>query len=127
MRNSIGTLLFTWLRGEEIGRDAAGNRYYREKVKSRHRGMFGSMRRERRWVVFDGHIEASRIPPEWHAWIHHMVAEPPNSDDHERKPWEIEHQPNPTFTEQAYRPPGHTLLGGKRDKATGDYEPWSPA
>lgn len=127
MRNSIGTLLFTWLRGEEVGRDAAGNRYYREKAKSRDRGRRGSIRKERRWVVFEGHVEASRIPPDWHAWMHHMTEEPPTSDRHEHQPWEIEHRPNPTFTEKAYRPPGHTLLGGERDKATGDYEPWSPA
>ena len=31
-----------------------------------------------------------------------------------------------TGTDQAYRPPGHTLKGGRRAKATGDYEPWTP-
>ena len=32
-----------------------------------------------------------------------------------------------TGTDLAYRPPGHTLMGGHRAKATGDYEPWTPA
>ena len=31
-----------------------------------------------------------------------------------------------TGTENAYLPPGHTLEGGKRAKATGDYEAWRP-
>ena len=26
----------------------------------------------------------------------------------------------------AYRPPGHEFKGGKRARATGDYEPWTP-
>jgi len=34
--------------------------------------------------------------------------------------------PNLTGTAEAYRPPGHVLAGGQRDKATGDYEPWKP-
>jgi NADH:ubiquinone oxidoreductase subunit len=37
-----------------------------------------------------------------------------------------EHVPNLTGTDRAYRPPGHTLQGGRRDRATGDYEPWTP-
>jgi NADH:ubiquinone oxidoreductase subunit len=119
--------LFTWLRGEEVGQDAAGNRYYREKSAGRDRARTGSIRRERRWVVFNGDVEASRVPANWHAWIHHMVVEPPTTDQHDHRPWEIEHKANPTFTEEAYRPPGHTLKGGERDKATGDYEPWRPA
>ena len=31
-----------------------------------------------------------------------------------------------TGTALAYRPPGHTLKGGHRAPATGDYEPWTP-
>jgi NADH:ubiquinone oxidoreductase subunit len=26
----------------------------------------------------------------------------------------------------AYRPPGSILAGGRRPKATGDYQPWTP-
>ena len=43
-----------------------------------------------------------------------------------RRPWQKEHQPNPTGTPAAYLPPGHTLKGGRRAAATGDYEPWTP-
>ena len=31
MAITLGTRLYTWLRGEEVGRDDFGNRYYREK------------------------------------------------------------------------------------------------
>ena len=30
-RNTLGTILHTWLRGEEVGKDGSGNRYFREK------------------------------------------------------------------------------------------------
>ena len=52
--------------------------------------------------------------------------EPPPEGGPPRRPWQKDHQPNLTGTELAYRPPGHTLKGGRRDPATGDYEPWSP-
>ena len=44
------------------------------------------------------------------------------------QPWEKPHLPNLTGTAaaDAYRPPGHILGAGKRDRATGDYEPWQP-
>jgi hypothetical protein len=33
--------------------------------------------KERRWVVYEGEVDGSRVPPEWHAWLHHTVAVPP--------------------------------------------------
>ncbi len=77
-------------------------------------------------MLYANDVEASNVPPDWHAWMHHTVQNPPNDDGQEHKPWEKDHRPNPTFTEAAYRPPGHTLKGGNRDRATGDYEPWIP-
>ena len=116
--------LFTWLKGEEVGRDTFGNRYFREKGGSSLHP--DSLRKERRWVIFDGETEASRVPPDWHAWLHHTVTESPSPGGPARRPWEKEHRPNLTGTGQAYRPPGHTLSGGKRARGTGDYEPWTP-
>lgn len=121
---SLGTRLYTWLRGEAVGRDQFGNRYYRNRSR---RGLHAeSVRRERRWVVYNGAVEASRVPPEWHAWLHHTVAEPPKPGDFPTRPWMKEHRPNLTGTPLAYRPPGHTLKGGHRAPATGDYEAWKP-
>jgi len=121
---TLGTKLYTWLRGEEVGRDRQGNRYYREKGGGFvHRD---SLRKERRWVLYDGDVEASRVPPEWHAWLHHTTSEIPPEGGPEVRPWQKEHVPNRTGTSEAYRPPGHTLMGGRRAKATGDYEPWTP-
>jgi NADH:ubiquinone oxidoreductase subunit len=120
---TLGTRLYTWLKGQEVGRDRFGNRYYREKGGGTVHA--DSMRKERRWVIYDGEVEASRVPAEWHAWLHHTVTEPPSGEPAKRS-WEREHQPNRTGTGEAYRPPGHTLSGGRRARGTGDYEPWKP-
>jgi len=113
---SFGTWLYTKLRGEKIGEDQFGNAYYISKRKR-------TSNREERWVIFNGEVEASKVPPEWHAWLHHTTDDPIPS---ENKPWQREHLPNLTGTEEAYFPPGHDVKGGNRAKATGDYEPWTP-
>lgn len=107
-------------RGAYVGTDRFGNRYFREKTA--RPGM-----RARRWVLFAGEPEASLVPPEWHGWLHYTMDEPLPENSAFHKGWVKPHQPNPTGTLDAYRPPGHVLSGGKRAAATGDYEPWTPA
>ena len=125
-----GTRFFTWRMGEPVGTDAQGNCYYREKAPSRpereHDTRYRGGDRRRRWVIYNGEAEASRIPPEWHAWLHFVVDEPPSVSPLPTKPWEQEHRPNLTGTPHAYHPPGSLLTQGGRRPATGDYEPWRP-
>ena len=114
---TIGTILFTWARGKLVGTDKQGNRYYSE----RHpRAGY----RQRRWVIYRGTAEGSRVPPEWHAWLHYTIDQPLEAAP--GKPWLADHRPNPTGTGQAYLPAGHDLRGGQRPRATGDYEAWRP-
>jgi NADH:ubiquinone oxidoreductase subunit len=117
---TIGTRLFTWLRGELVGSDDQGNRYFQEK-----KPVAG--RKTRRWVMYNGVAEASRVPPDWHGWLHYTVDVPPPAGGLPKKPWQKPHQANLTGTLAAYRPPGDILNVGQRDKATGDYEPWQPS
>ena len=77
MGATLGTRILTWLRGELAGSDAYGNRYYRLKGDKPQRLGAGRFSRERRWVIYDGEPEGSKVPPEWHAWLHHMVDEVP--------------------------------------------------
>lgn len=105
---------------KRIGADEYGNKYYRAKPRKGYK-------KERRWVIYKGAPEASKVPPEWHGWLHHQSdVVPSESALSFRRSWQKPHQPNMTGTAQAYRPPGHILEGGKRDKATGDYEAWQP-
>jgi len=120
---TIGTRILTWLRGEQVGTDALGNRYFRDKSG----GTRCDGRREKRWVIYNGSPEASKVPPEWHAWLHHITAAPPPPGGAPRRPWQKEPIANLTGTPLAYRPPGHDYQGGHRAKATGDYEPWVPS
>jgi NADH:ubiquinone oxidoreductase subunit len=115
---SLGTRLFTWLHGTYVGGDDHGNRYYRGRP-------IGGRQRERRWVIYAGEAEASKVPSEWHGWLHGTADASPKAGA-PRHDWQKDHLPNLTGTELAYRPPGHTLAGGKRAPATGDYEPWTP-
>ena len=116
---TMGTRIYFGLAGKKVGRDGFATRYYR--MRGRRAG------RDRRWVIYTGAPEATKVPPEWHAWLHHMVEEPPPPSGVREYPWEKEHVPNPTGTEAAYLPPGHVLKGGRRSRATGDYEPWRPS
>jgi len=102
---TLGTRLLTWLRGELVGTDSLGNRYYREKGNRPLRRGGGRASREKRWVWYNGEPEGSKVPPEWHAWLHHTVDEIPRAD-RVRYPWEKEHLPNMTGTPLAYHPPG---------------------
>jgi len=110
MGATLGTRLLTWLRGELVGSDDYGNRYYRLKGDKPQRLGAGRFSRERRWVIYNGEPEGSKVPPEWHAWLHHMVNEVPQP--RQRYPWEKPHQPNLTGTPQAYHPPGSVLRDG---------------
>ncbi|MGE3771243.1 MAG: NADH:ubiquinone oxidoreductase subunit NDUFA12 [Bdellovibrionales bacterium] len=114
----LGTHLTTLVSGRRVGRDAAGNNYYEARREVRGR--------RKRWVVYAGVPEASMVPPEWHGWLHYTL-DAPLIDSTYQQSWQIPHQPNMTATSAAYRPPGSQLEGGRRAKATGDYEPWIPA
>jgi NADH:ubiquinone oxidoreductase subunit len=109
----------TFRRGEKVGTDSSGNEYYRDTKHPLHG-------RERRWVMYKGEPEASLVPPEWHGWLHHTLEAPIPAGSAYHKPWVRPHEPNHTGTAAAYQPPGHQLSGGKRAKATGDYEAWTP-
>ncbi len=122
----IGTALFTRRHGELVGTDALGNRYYRDRRGKTPRSFAASMYKEGRWVIYKGEPEATKVPPEWHGWLHHQTKDVPAADNPLRRTWQVPHQINPTGTEEAYRPQGHTLKGEHRARATGDYEAWTP-
>lgn len=126
--------IFTWWNGATIGarntirkravfigQDEFGNKYYEAKdTKDSYDG------RKRRWVIYNGYADASKIPPDWHGWMHYTFEEPPTEAPLKRQPWELDHVPNLTGTVHAYRPKGSIARGGERASATGDYEAWRP-
>ena len=111
---TIGTQVFTWRRGERVGEDSQGNVFYRTRDDAK------------RWVIYNGEAEASRVDPEWHGWLHGAFDDVPESNLPPAKVWEADYTPNATGTAKAYLPQGSLDRGGKRAKAVGDYEAWSP-
>ena len=111
---TIGTLLNSWRHGEAGGEDSLGNRYFRAR------------RGNRRWVIYHGSNDASRVPPEWHGWLHGTFDDLPDAVLPAPRAWQADPVPNLTGTPGAYRPAGALERGGQRAAATGDYEAWRP-
>ncbi|NDV00937.1 NADH:ubiquinone oxidoreductase subunit NDUFA12 [Pseudoroseicyclus tamaricis] len=108
---TLGTQLFTARRGVKVGEDAEGNVYYHNKDDSK------------RWVIYNGYAEASRVSPEWHGWLHRSWDDPPSVRPLPHKTWEKPHIPNLTGTPAAYAPAG-SLRRSPAERT--DYESWSP-
>ncbi len=114
----LSSLAIRW-RARKVGADEFGNRYYQARSAA-------AGKKPRRFVVYKGQPEASKVPADWHGWLHYTEDSPPPEQGYARHSWEKPHLPNLTGTDHAYRPKGHPLKGGKRAAATGDYEPWKP-
>lgn len=109
---TLNTQLFTWRKGVRVGEDELGNVYYENREKSK------------RWVIFNGEIEASKVSPDWHGWLHHTWDEPPTDKPLAHKSWEKPHQENLTGTMAAYAPAGSIRRAEPADRS--DYEAWVP-
>lgn len=117
-----GTYFYTRRHGNLVGTDEAGNTYYRAVGPT----IDPSTGPERRWVVFVGEADASKVPPDWRGWLTHTFDVPPSEHARTRREWEKPHLANMTGTAAAYRPPGSSAGSGRRPAATGDYQAWSP-
>lgn len=104
---------------KKIGTDSLGNKYFEAKARKGYN-------HPRRFVIYSGTPDASKVPPEWHGWLHHQNDNPPSDAPSFRRPWQKPYVQNMTGTAKAYLPQGHMLKSGKRVSATGDYEAWSP-
>jgi len=111
---TVGTRLFTARKGQRVGEDEEGNVFYQ------------TADGKRRWVIYNGVAEASRITPDWHGWMHHTYDEVPSQTPLKRKAWEKDHKANLTGTDGAYHPPGSVLTPEVRPRVAGDYEAWKP-
>ena len=109
---TLGTQLFTSRHGVKVGKDDQGNVYYQTRDG------------KRRWVIYNGEAEASRVPPEWHGWLHHSWDQPPTEVPLKKKAWEKPHQENLTGTPAAYAPPGS--IRKAQPVARKDYDAWQP-
>ena len=109
---TLNTQFYTWRKGVKVGEDDQGNTYYTSRDGAK------------RWVIYNGDIEASRISADWHGWLHGTWAETPDERPLAHKGWEKAHQENLTGSMMAYAPAGSMRRAQPADRS--DYEAWSP-
>lgn len=115
---TLTTLIHTAIFGTLVGIDGFGNRYYRRQDRK--------SKKERRWVMYKGIAEPSKVPAQWHGWLHYTQTEPPDVKSLSHHVWERPHLPNLTGTQGAYLPQGHLSKAGHHAPTMADYEPWKP-
>lgn len=119
---TLGTLFTIGKRGRLVGNDEFGNKYYEDRTAKNSY----DVGRKRRWVIYKGYADASKIPPDWHGWMHYVYDTPPSQEPLPRQKWELPHMPNMSGTPLARFPTGSLNAEGERQASTGDYEAWKP-
>ncbi|SPF82061.1 NADH:ubiquinone oxidoreductase subunit NDUFA12 [Pseudoprimorskyibacter insulae] len=109
---TLNTQIYTARHGVKVGEDEQGNIFYQTKDG------------KRRWVIYNGEVEASRIGADWHGWLHHTFKDAPTETPMAHKPWEKPHVENMTGSALAYAPAGSIRRESPADRR--DYEAWSP-
>ena len=80
---------------KKVGEDQFGNNYYSSAKKD-------YLGKEKRFVVYKGVVEPSKVPPGWHAWLHHLSDELPKGESNYS--WQQSYLPNLTGTKYSYFP-----------------------
>ena len=107
-KQTIGTFIYTLFTGKYVGVDEFGNKYY-------------SNSNGKRWVIYKNQVESSKIPPEWHLWIHFLTNNKP-SKNIKKFQWQKKYEENLSGTKKAYKPEGSLAFGSKKDMKK--YEIW---
>jgi NADH:ubiquinone oxidoreductase subunit len=107
MLNRIGLLLYTKFFGQLVGCDIYNNRYYKSKKATQ----------DKRWVVYNGVNDPSKIDAQWFAWLHYIEDTIPSKRKSE---W----LPNTTGTKFARKM--ITSIENIPQTALNYYESWSP-
>ena len=79
------------LTSKKIGTDEFGNSYYQNKS-------------GKRFICYKGMAEPSKIPAQWHGWIHYNTDIAPVNIKTDKFSWQKIHLPNLTGTKNAYKP-----------------------
>ena len=90
-RQTLGTRINTFLFGKFVGKDSLGNKYYENKS-------------GKRWVIYNGEVEATKIPNEWYSWIHYTNNKIENLHNLKKYKWQKKHLSNQTGSDESYHP-----------------------
>ena len=110
--NSIFFKIYCLIFAKKIGVDEYGNTYFTKKSYSPKNNF-----RERRFIIYNGIVEASKVPQRWNAWLHHVEEDPP--ENNVSKPsWSKKHSPNLTGTPFSYEYKLDESINTKRKKTS---------
>ena len=118
MKN-ISLYLYTFFKGNLVGKDDDGNKYYISNISH-------GLKKEKRWVLYKNDNDPTKIDPIWHGWLHHVIKDVPNPKKEKNFYWQKKLSPNLTGTKKAYFPPGHILNRERKIKKIKNYESWTP-
>ena len=90
-QQTFGTRIQTLFFGKLAGEDQHGNKYYQNK-------------KGKRWVIYKGEVEASKIPVEWYSWMHFTNNKIENLHELKKYDWQKDSIPNQTGSENSYHP-----------------------
>ena len=109
-KQTVETFIYTLLKGKFVGKDQFGNKYY------------SNYKDKKRWVIYKSTVESSKIPPEWHLWIHYLSKNIPAKNINKYN-WQKKYEENLTGTPKAYKPEGSLHSDSK--KSMKKYETWN--
>jgi len=93
---------------QKIGSDEFGNEYFQNK-------------QGKRFVLYKGLAEPSKIPAEWFGWVHYSTDISPVLINTHKFSWQKIHLPNLTGTKGAYSPKHSSVKN-----TNSQYQAWKP-
>ena len=90
-QQTLGTRIYTNFFGKLVGKDSFDNKYYESKS-------------GKRWVIYKGEVDASKISYDWYSWMHFTKNKIENFRELKKYHWQKPHLPNQTGTENSYHP-----------------------
>jgi NADH:ubiquinone oxidoreductase subunit len=93
-------LIITFFNGYKVGDDMFGNIYMRNKNDSK------------RWVLYEGDVDSSKVPPEWNGWLRYTSNKIPSLQ--KKYSWEKKHVKNQTGTKKLVLPKCLSFKQSKR-------------
>ena len=114
--NTVGTKLYTFLKGKKVGEDYLGNFYYESKDQ------------KNRWCIYSDQSDASRISPEWNSWLRFISNTQPTAGKNINYEWQKRFDGNTTGLDRGYKPRILRVGRAKKDfeKYQADSKAWKP-
>ena len=100
--------IYLFFRSTKVGGDQYGNQYFEAK----RTDSFG---RKKRFCLYSGRPEASKISPEWHLFMHYQVEAKDVKTNYKQHKWQKPFVPDITLTEVKYLPKNHPLFSSKNN------------